>query len=76
MKSYGKSEAEQLAESNARVREIVHEIVRYGVSQQQLLQIIKLLALELEDPSVAADVTRAVSTKASIGPAQSRLIVP
>lgn len=30
-------------------REIVKEINRYGVSQDQIKQIIKLLALELED---------------------------
>lgn len=76
MKSYGKSAAEELAESNAQVREIVHEIVRFGVTQQQLLQVIKLLALELEDPVMMAEITRIVDVKASAGPAQSRLIVP
>ena len=30
-------------------REIVQEIMNYGVTQKQILQIINLLALELED---------------------------
>lgn len=34
---------------NAVVREIVSEIMNYGVTQQQIKQIINLLALELED---------------------------
>ena len=34
---------------NAVAREVVHEIMNYGVSQQQIKQIINLLALELED---------------------------
>tara|TARA_A100001015_G_scaffold86850_1_gene96553 strand:- start:4915 stop:5127 length:213 start_codon:yes stop_codon:yes gene_type:complete len=35
--------------NNAVSREIVQTIMDYGVSQEQILQIINLLALELED---------------------------
>ena len=35
--------------SRAVSREIVQEIMNYGVTQQQILSIINLLALELED---------------------------
>ena len=35
--------------ANAAAREIVHEIMNFCVSQQQIKQIINLLALELED---------------------------
>ena len=35
--------------ANAAAGEIVHEIMNFGVSQRQILQIINLLALELED---------------------------
>lgn len=35
--------------ANAAAREIVHEIMNFGVNQQQIKQIINLLALELED---------------------------
>lgn len=34
---------------NAAAREIVQEIMNFGVNQSQILQIINLLALELED---------------------------
>jgi len=34
---------------NAVAREITQEIMNYGVTQQQIKQIINLLALELED---------------------------
>ena len=39
---------EQILE-NAAAREIVHEIMNFGVNQKQIVQIINLLALELED---------------------------
>ena len=42
------TESEDLLE-NAMAREIVQEIMKFGVSQPQILQIINLLALELED---------------------------
>ena len=42
------TQSEDLLE-NAMAREIVQEIMKFGVSQPQLLQIINLLALELED---------------------------
>ena len=41
-------ECEDLLE-NAMAREIVQEIMKFGVNQPQILQIINLLALELED---------------------------
>ena len=41
-------ESEDLLE-NAMAREIVQEIMKFGVSQPQILQIINLLALELEE---------------------------
>lgn len=42
------SENKVLAESVV-AREIVQEILKYGVSQLQIQKIIKMLALELED---------------------------
>ena len=42
------TQSEDLLE-NAMAREIVQEIMKFGVSQPQILQIINLLALELED---------------------------
>ena len=51
-KKYGTSEEEITIEDNVAAREIVQEILRYGVTQAQILQIAYLLSLELE--SVAA----------------------
>ena len=41
---------------NAADREIVHEIMNFGVSQQQILHIINLLALELEDNNLMREI--------------------
>ena len=49
MKKYGETSTDRWARDMTRSREIVAEIMRFGVSQTQLTQIINLLALELED---------------------------
>ena len=46
---YGKSESEKKAEKSFECRRIVQEIINYGISQDQILQIVKLLALEVEN---------------------------
>ena len=46
---YGISESEKKAEKSLECRRIVQEIVNYGISQDQMLQIVKLLALEMEN---------------------------
>jgi len=49
-KSENLTEPEQIDLLNRSIsREIVQEIMNYGVTQQQILDIINLLALELED---------------------------
>jgi biotin synthase-related radical SAM superfamily protein len=45
---YGKSATERLVEEKIRSREIVKEILDFGVTQRQLYQLIKLLAENLE----------------------------
>jgi hypothetical protein len=45
----GQSETDVWAEETLRSRQIVSEILKFGVSQKQILNIIKLLAMELED---------------------------
>jgi hypothetical protein len=47
---YGSTEMEEKAEESTRAHEIVSEIIDFGVSQRQILQIIKRLALNLENP--------------------------
>ena len=49
MKKYGKTEEEILVEKNIQCREIVREILNFGVDELQKKQIIKLLSLELEN---------------------------
>jgi hypothetical protein len=45
----GQSETEKWAAEMLACRQIAAEILKFGVSQKQLLNIIKLLAMELED---------------------------
>ena len=44
-----------------RAREIVQTIMDYGVSQDQIKQIIYLLALEVEDPEIFRGVSSLIS---------------
>jgi len=45
----GKTQAERDAEGSLRCRQIVRTIIDFGVNERQKLQIIQLMALELED---------------------------
>lgn len=49
MKKYGETESDIWAKDSLKCREIVSEIMNFGVSQTQILQVINLLAMELED---------------------------
>ena len=50
VKRYGKvSKEEMLVEDRIQARQIVQEMLNFGVSQQQMLHIAYLLVLELED---------------------------
>jgi hypothetical protein len=48
-KFYGETKSEINANDMLQCRQIVSEITGFGVKQDQILQIIKLLSLELED---------------------------
>ena len=56
----GKSEAEIAAEKLLKCRQIVAEILNFGVTQEQLLQIIYLLSLELENREALEDIADSV----------------
>ena len=58
----GKSETEQVASDILRCRQIVTEILKFGVSQDQIMQIIYLLALEIENREALLDITMAVKS--------------
>ncbi len=47
---------------NAAAREIVQEIMNFGVSQQQILHIINLLALELEDNKMMREINNLINS--------------
>jgi hypothetical protein len=49
MKKYGETETDIWAKDSHKCRQIVSEIMNFGVSQEQILQIINLLSMELED---------------------------
>ena len=45
----GNTETDNWANEMLRCHQIVQEVIKFGVSQKQILNIIKLLAMELED---------------------------
>lgn len=57
---YGKLDSEKQAEHNLVCRKIVKEITDFGVTQNQILMIIYLLALQLEDQEHLRAVTEVV----------------
>ena len=59
-KKYGSTPEEASILEAAKCREIVHEILNFGVSQSQLFTLVKLLALELEDRETMLQITEAI----------------
>jgi len=49
IKRYGKTDAEKLALKLRKSRDIVREIMNFGVDQQEIIKIIELLSLEIEN---------------------------
>lgn len=48
-RKYGKTDVEHVADDTLRCRQIVREVISFGVNEQQKLRLIYLLALELEN---------------------------
>ena len=61
MKKYGKTESDILTEQKIQCREIVSEILDFGVSEMQKQQIIRLLSLELEDTEIMRKISHFMS---------------
>ena len=57
---YGKSDKEVTVDGRGQARDIVQEILNFGVSQQQILYIVYLLALELEDRDAMLKISNSV----------------
>ena len=56
-KQFGSSPEEVDIQDNIKAREIVQSVLDYGVSQKQVVQIIKLFALELDDINLMKQIT-------------------
>ena len=70
-KTFGTSKEEKNIEDNIKAREIVQSVLDYGVSQNQILQIISLFAMELENIQLMKQLTQTITqsregTKSSI----------
>jgi len=59
MKKYGKTEHDAWFEKVSECREIVREILDFGVDEMQKIKIIYLLALELENRNLLEIVSKA-----------------
>ena len=58
IKKYKSSVKNQEILESAKCREIVHEIMNFGVNQHQITTIIKLLSMELEDVNMMKAITQ------------------
>ena len=62
IKKYGANPEEDRILSSVQCREIVQEILNFGVDQYQMLIIIKLLSLELEDRDMMLQLTEVIDS--------------
>jgi len=59
----------------AQAREITKEILRFGVSQEQIIHIIKMLALELEDHAMMQTICTAINIEEELDQTISSKII-
>jgi hypothetical protein len=59
MKKYGKTEEETQFEKVSQCREIVREIIDFGVDEMQKIKIIYLLSLEIENRNLLETISKA-----------------
>jgi len=57
---YGKTEQDISTEKSLQCREIVKEILNFGVNEFQKIRIIQLLSLELEDRELMLKITNVI----------------
>ena len=60
---YGTTESELNAARSQQCREIVREIINFGVTQNQILKIIYLLSLELENRDAMLNISEATKNE-------------
>lgn len=74
IKRYGQTDHESEASESFQCREIVKEVLRFGVSQKQIVTIIKLLALELDDRDLMLKITDSILGTAESASNQTKII--
>ena len=62
IKKYKSSVQNQEILESAKCREIVHEIMNFGVNQKQITTIIKLLSMELENVNMMKAITETIES--------------
>jgi len=60
IKRYGETDTESAAKASAGARDIVSEILNFGVTQQQILRVAYLLSLELENREMMIDISTCI----------------
>ena len=60
-KNFGTSQEEESIQDKIRAREIVQSVIEYGVNNEQIIQIIKLFAMELEDINLMKEITGTIT---------------
>ena len=60
MKKIGKSSTDKKAEEVLKARQIVQEIMNFGVTQQQVLRVTYLLSLELENRNAMINISETI----------------
>ena len=75
IKKYGETEIEADVKDKIKAREIVQEVIHHGVSQQQIQQIIYLLAIELDDRETMLRLTGAINNTVDDSTKSSKKII-
>jgi len=75
VKNYGDTTNELEIQDRVKCREIVNEIMNFGINQSQILQIMYLLSLEVDDINIMKSLTSSVKEAQSGKVKSSALIV-
>ena len=74
MEKIGQTNTEKWAQEMLTCRKIVDEILKFGINQNQMLNIIKLLAMELEDREALVAISAVVNDALKEAQVSSNLI--
>ncbi len=65
IKKYGSSKEEENIEETIKCREIIQEILNFGVNQFQIMKLIQFLSLELEDRDIMLEINDVIKNNLS-----------